>query len=373
MGKKTLWAQLTIFLGFIALFFVLNLIKPDVEFSDRENRYLQQRPEFSFDSLFSGKFTTDFETYVTDQFTLRDSWTTLKARCELLIGKQANKGVYLCDNETLIEGLKTPAQDKLDANTDALNALVEKAGVPVYFSLVPGKSEILSGLLPKNAPNYDGREMIKYCYGRSNAVNVDLLSPLSEHAQDYIYYRTDHHWTSLGAYYAYAALMASMGRDAAPLESYSPVTVSDEFFGTTYSSSGFSWIAPDSIQTFVDPPEGLSILNYPQGTPVDGKLYDFDFLEKKDKYSMFLGGNSPLQQISTGTPDAPSLLVIRDSYTDSLAPFLLKDFSEVHLIDLRYYRASLTQYIEENDIDVVLVCYALTSFSTDANLFLLGR
>lgn len=373
MNKKALWAEALIFLAFIGAFFILNLVLPDRQFSEQENRYLQMRPEFSFKSLFSGDYTSKFETYTTDQFTFRDEWITLKAASELALGKQENNDVHLCENGTLIEGFKRPENSVLDSNMSALNTLVGNTDAKVYFALIPDKSDLYSSLLPKNAPNDSEKEVIDYCYGQSNATNVDMYSALSAHKDEYIFYRTDHHWTSLGAYYGLSALAESMGLPCPALDSYTDRhVVSEEFYGTTWSSSGFSWVDPDTMETFVNAPESLKVTSYPQGSPVEGKLYDFSFLEKKDKYSMFMGGNCPMHVIETGNEDKPSLLILRDSYTDSLIPFLLDDFSEIHVLDLRYYRASLKAYIEQNDFDNVLVCYSVSNFCSDSNIFLLG-
>lgn len=373
MNKKALWAEALIFLAFIGAFFILNLVLPDRQFSEQENRYLQMRPEFSFKSLFSGDYTSKFETYTTDQFTFRDEWITLKAASELALGKQENNDVHLCENGTLIEGFKRPENSVLDSNMSALNTLVGNTDADVYFALIPDKSDLYSSLLPKNAPNDSEKEVIDYCYGQSNATNVDMYSALSAHTDEYIFYRTDHHWTSLGAYYGLSALAESMGLPCPALDSYTDRhVVSEKFYGTTWSSSGFSWVDPDTMETFVNAPEGLKVTSYPQGSPVEGKLYDFSFLEKKDKYSMFMGGNCPMHVIETGNEDKPSLLILRDSYTDSLIPFLLDDFSEIHVLDLRYYRASLKAYIEQNDFDNVLVCYSVSNFCSDSNIFLLG-
>lgn len=373
MNKKALWAEALIFLAFIGAFFILNLVLPDRQFSEQENRYLQMRPEFSFKSLFSGDYTSKFETYTTDQFTFRDEWITLKAASELALGKQENNDVHLCENGTLIEGFKRPEDSVLDSNMSALNTLVENTDADVYFALIPDKSDLYASLLPQNAPNDSEKEVIDYCYGQSNATNVDMYSALSAHTDEYIFYRTDHHWTSLGAYYGLSALAESMGLPCPALDSYTDRhVVSEEFYGTTWSSSGFSWVDPDTMEIFVNAPEGLKVTSYPQGSPVEGKLYDFSFLEKKDKYSMFMGGNCPMHVIETGDEDKPSLLILRDSYTDSLIPFLLDDFSEIHVLDLRYYRASLKAYIEQNDFDNVLVCYSVSNFCSDSNIFLLG-
>lgn len=374
MSKKALWAEALIFLAFIGVFFILNLVLPDRQFSEQENRYLQMKPEFSFKSLFSGDYTSKFETYTTDQFTFRDEWITLKAASELALGKQENNDVHLCENGTLIEGYERPENSALDANMSALNTLVENTDAEVYFALIPDKSDLYASLLPKNAPNDSEKEVIDYCNAQSNATNVDMYSALGAHTDEYIFYRTDHHWTSLGAYYGFSALAESMGIDCPALDFYADRhVISEEFYGTTWSSSGFSWVGPDTMEIFVNEPEGLKVTSYPEGSPVEGKLYDFSFLEKKDKYSTFMGGNCPLHEIVTGTEGKPSLLIIRDSYTDSLLPLLLDDFSEIHVLDLRYYRASLKSYIEQNDFDSVLVCYSVSNFSTDSNIFPLSR
>ena len=374
MSKKALWIEAIVFLAFIFAFFILNTALPDREFSEQENRSLQQRPPFSFDELFSGQYTKDFETYTTDQFTLRDEWITLKAASELALGKRQNNGMFLCDGGTIIEPYEAPEDGKLEANMEALNKLVANTDADVYFALIPGKSDIWAHMLPQNAPRDSEKAAIDYCYSLSDAVNVDIYGKLEEHSSEYIYYRTDHHWTTLGAYYGFSALAESMGLDCPDISEYSGrETVSEEFYGTSWSSSGFSWVEPDSMEIFVTEPEGLEITNYPQGSPVEGQLYDWSRLEVKDKYSFFYGGNTPLLEIETGVEGAPSLLILRDSYMDSLSPFLLEGYSRIHILDLRYYRASLSDYIAQNGFDDVLVCYSIDNFSTDSNIFLLGR
>ena len=379
MKNKTSIIQISVFLAFIALFFVLNPAIPDRDFSEQENRYLSQAPKFTFESLFSGDFTKEFESYISDQFAFRDRWTALKASCELAVGKKENKNICLCKtslgplDSMLIERFEAPAQSVITANVGAVNALADNAGVPVYFALIPGSAEIYSGLLPAGFPCDSQKEVIDAAYGISKAINVDMLSSLLEHKDEYIFYGTDHHWTSRGAYYGYSSLMASMGIRARDISDYSVTDVSDSFYGTTYSSSGFSWVKPDRIERWVEPESGVKVINYPEGSPVDSSLYAVSALDIKDKYSYFLGGNTPLVCISTGNEEAPKILILRDSYSDSLAPFLLEHFSEIHLIDLRYYRQSVSDYIGENDIDSVLVCYSVSNFSTDKNIILAGK
>lgn len=373
MSKKSCFAVSAVFLLFLAFFFVVNLITPDIEFSERENRFLETRPKFTLAALFSGDFIANYETYATDQFPWRDTWITIKAASELALGKKENNGVVLCENDTLIEPFHAPDASVIEKNMSAVNALQENAGVPVYFALIPGKSAVWSGLLPANTPNDSQADLIETAYALSAVQTVDIYTALANHAGESIYYRTDHHWTTLGAYYGYAAICEAMGLEAAPLSAFQPETVSDKFYGTTYSSSGFSWVEPDSIRLYVEDPGTLTIRNYMDGSPAEGVLYDRSYLDKKDKYSVFYGGNTPLLQISTENSEGERILILRDSYADSLTPFLLHDFVELHIIDLRYYRASIQSYLKEHEIDRVLVMYSVDNFSTDNNLFLMGR
>ena len=370
MKKASYISIIGVFLGFIAAFFILRLCLPVSEFSERENRYLAQRPAFSLAALFSGRFTEDFESYTTDQFPFRDVWTTLKARCELLSGKKENNGVYFCGDGVLISRFDTPEDQVVLENAGFIDSLAENVDVPVYFALIPGAAETERSLLPENAPCGSQAEIIEKAYAASGAENVDMLSSLSAHSDEYIFYHTDHHWTTLGAFYGYTALCEAMGLAPAELSDYARETVTESFYGTTYSSSGFSWVTPDTIEVFVPDDGSIEITNYRDGEPAETPLYDDSFLEKKDKYSYFLGGNTPRLSIQTGH-DGPRLCVIRDSYADSLVPFLLRDFSRIDLLDLRYFKSSLSQYIRDGGFDIVLVMYSVPNYSTDVNLFLL--
>ena len=371
MKKAANIAVAAVFLIFIGAFFVLQFAIPDREFSEQENRYLQETPEFSFRALFDGSFTSKFETYTTDQFPFRDHWITMKARCELLSGKKENNGAYYC-GDTILADYENPGRDDIDRRVDYVNALAEKIDAPVYFGLIPGPTMINASLLPKNAPTDDQQTVLDWAYHRSRAAaNIDLASALGAHKDEYIYYRTDHHWTSLGAYSGYTAICEAMGLTPSPLSAYDRQTVSEDFCGTTWSSSGFTWVPPDTIETFVPDDGTASITLFNGREQLATPLYDTSYLAKKDKYSMFLGGNAPLRSIETGH-DGPSLLIVRDSYSDSLAPFLLEHFSRIDLVDLRYYASSLSAYIAQNGFDAVLVLYSVPNFTTDLNLFLLS-
>ena len=369
MKAKSTLIQALIFTVFIGAFFVLHLALPDRDFSERENRVLQTAPRFTLSALFSGRFSSQAEDYVSDQFPFRDGWITLKARGELLSGKDENNGIFLCENETLIEPFSAPEDTRWTSGIAGINALARTAGAPVWFALIPTASEIWADKLPAGAPNDSQRDFIALAYSAAECETVDMASVLSAHAAEPVFYRTDHHWTTLGAYYGYTALARAMGFSPVPLNAYTEKMVTDSFYGTAWSSSGFSWTAPDAMRTYVEQ-GNARITNYPQGEAMEGSLYEESFLAKKDKYSYFYGGNTPRLVVETGSP-GPKLLILRDSYMDSLSPFLFPHFSEIHILDLRYYRAGLYGYLSEQDFDAVLVCYSVKNFAEDTALSLL--
>lgn len=377
MSKKYAIFITTLFCAFLGAFFAANALTPDREFSPMENRNLAQSPTLTVASVVKGEFMENFEEYVTDQFVLRDRWIALKAGAEYASGKRENNGVYICDEHTLIPRFDPPANDRakkrIDDNFGYVETLSTLTDVPVYFSLIPGKVSVWSDLLPQGAPNDDEGQYIARGAALSGPSWLDVNAALTAHKDESIYYRTDHHWSSLGAYYAYAALVEGMGLQAVPLSSFTPTVASSSFYGTTFSSSGVRWLDPDTIEFYV-PQEAASVTNYFDQSPTEGQLYDLSKLSEKDKYSAFLGGNKPLTVLKSNVaaPGAPKLLVVRDSFSDSLAPFLCYNFSEIHLLDPRYYKVSVAQYIQDNAIDQALVLYSVDNFVKDGNLFVLS-
>ena len=361
----------------LALGFGANALTPDKAFSETENRPLAQKPALTGEDVASGKYMADYETYVTDQFVGRDLWVAAKSLSERLTGKQENNGVYFGKQDTLITRFDTPDADRVKKNIGFVQKFADKAGVPVHLGLVPGAATVWSDRLPDGAPNYDQKLVIDQA-SAAGLPSIDFYAPLMTHKSEDIFYRTDHHWTSLGAYYGYTAVAKALGFEPVSLDSYTKTTVSTEFYGTVFSSSGVRWVKPDVMDTYV-PEDGITVTEHTYdaatGQPIEKarELYVESFLDKKDKYSMFLGGQQPLGVVKTGNPDKPKLLLIRDSYSDSLVPFLTPHFSEIHLIDLRYYKMSPSQYIADNSIDTALVLYSVSNFVSDTNLVFMTR
>ena len=360
-----------LFCFFLCGTFVISVILPDRERSETENRLLAQWPEFSWEALKSGEFTDGVEKYFADQFPLRDGWTGLKARIEQLIGKREFNGVYLT-GDTLISKVEKPDGSLVDKNFGYINALAGKTDAQVHLGLIPSAAEIWRDRLPAGAYSWDQTLLLEMAE-KSGLNTVDFLTVLQEKAGEQIFYRTDHHWTTLGAYYGYTAIMEALGRgdEVLSMDSFTPEAASNAFNGTLYSSSGIHWLNPDTIEYWVQE-DGLTVESWSSGKPENVPLYDRSFLAVKDKYSSFLGGNQPLCVIRNENAAGGKLLIVRDSYTDAVAPFLAQHFSEVHLVDLRMYRSSVAQYANGNGIEDVLVMYSVPNFITDVNMVFMG-
>lgn len=360
----------TVFSLYILGTTALSVALPDRDRSEVENRTLAQWPTLSWSAVKDGSFMTGVDAYFTDQFPMRDSWTGLHARMELLLGKTELGDVFVCDDETLIAKVPNPDTDLVAKNLAALVALQGKTDIQVSLGLIPSAAEIWSDLLPTGAENYDQAGLIAQAQAAGLSL-IDIHSALTAHSQEDIFFRTDHHWTTLGAYYGYQAILQSMDMTPLAQSDFSPTQLSDGFNGTLYSNSGVHWFTPDTMDAWVDE-DGLIITSWRTGAEAEGTLYDTSYLTQKDKYSTYLGGNQPLCVIqNTAITDGSKLLLVRDSYSDILAPLLAQSFEEIHLLDLRYYRASVAQYAVTNDIDEIVVLYSIPNFITDINLALL--
>lgn len=360
-----------LFCGFLAGLLVWHIALPDRARSETENRTLAQRPSLSRETLLNGSFTADMETYFADQFPLRDDWTGLKARCEQMLGKREFNGVYLC-GDTLIAKVEELEAAQVEQNLAAVRKFAELTGGQVLLGLIPTAAEVWKDRLPQGAPSFDQAAFIQNAAEKTGLPTVDLLGALTEHAGEPIYYRTDHHWTTCGAFYGANALLTALGKEPLKETDFTPEVASMDFNGTLYSTSGIHWLAPDTIEYWVSE-DDLRVTSWKSGKEEPGRLYDRSYLEHKDKYSSFLGGNQPLCVLENpAITDGSKLLLIRDSYSDSLAPFLAQRFSEVHLVDLRYYHTSVADYMAEQGIDTAVVLYSVSNFLADRNLIYLA-
>lgn len=363
------------------IFFMILIILPlatlfsDKEyFSSTENRNLAKFPKFSLQTIKDKSFMNGFETYISDHFIGRLNWIETKVGIELAIGKKELNGIYITD-ERLIEKLPSPDYTEIDKSIDAINKFQENnSDIPMYMLLAPTSAGIYSDSLPKNAPQEDQKAFIDYVYNRinENITTIDLYNILYNSRDEYIYYRNDHHWTSLGAYYAYNATIQKLGFSPIVYDKYDIQHASDDFKGTFYSTSLYDKIKADTVDIYYRKDEGASVTDYIVN---DGRteteydsIYFMDYLDKKDKYSTFLGPNQPLVTIKTDVHNDKKLLIIKDSYAHCFAPFLTQHYSEITLIDLRYIGVSAKDIVDISDYSQVLILYNASTFSTDENV-----
>ncbi len=292
---------------------------------------------------------------------------------ERLAGKQEINEVFTSDDR-MIQVFKEYNEETVSASLEAIDIFAAKfPDVPMYFMLAPTSQEIYSSLMPSYGGYLSEKAFIEGCYGKTeNLTPIDCLSFLSGHRYQYIYYRTDHHWTSLGAYYAYAAAARQLGYNAYGLNAFNIETASSSFRGTLFSKTLDSTVTPDSIDYYHlasnEPTVKMTVFDGREQTEYDS-LFVRDYLAVKDKYSSFTGSNSPLITIETDVDNGKSLLLIKDSYAHSLVPFLSKHYSKITMVDMRYINVGLDYFsINVNDYSQVLISYNVISFAGDQNL-----
>ena len=343
---------------------------PDRAFSDAENRRLAQTPAFSLSALADGSYFSGLSDYVSDQFVGRDWWISLKLKMERLIGRKESNGVYLCQDHYLIE---TPeANDGLAMwrSIDAMNRFAAThPSLNTQVLIAPNAITILDDLLPENAPKPDQKATLGLI--RSSLLSsigfIDVTDALAAHAQEGVFYRTDHHWTSLGARYAFEA--AAPGLGIVPLTSgYDVHVVSDSFEGTLASKSGCHEVT-DTVEVYT--PLGTDVIyyvNYKDTQTKSRSLYVSSALEGKDHYTVFFGGNHPLLEVRTTANNGRNLLIFKDSYANCFVQFLTPYYDSIWLVDPRYYYDDVESVIQTANITDVLYLYNLNTFLSDTAL-----
>lgn len=359
-----------IFLVFLIVAFAFNLFSKDKKYSESENRMLAQKPVFSMANLTSGKYMKDMEDYVTDQFFIRDKWINLKVLEDLALGKKESNGVYIGKKDYLMEIPTAPNQKALDNNLDAIsNFSASHPDINTVMTLIPNAAYIYDHLIPRNAPVRDQEKDIKYVMNAvSTSLNfVDLTKTMSSHKEENIYYKTDHHWTTLGARYAFDALSTALGIEK-PTQEYKIYPVTHSFQGTLASKSGYDKVL-DTIEIYV--PQGVNtecVVNFTDDGKKSASVYESAALKKKDKYEVFFGGNHTRIDISTPMEEKKNLLLFKDSYANCFIPFLVPYYRNIIVIDPRYFYDDIESLISDNEITDVLFLYNVNTFLGDNSL-----
>lgn len=367
-----------LFLLVILFFTVAGMFTPDRVFSANENRFLTQKPELTVENFFEGEFSNDYENYISDQFIWRDSWIKVKTVSEILIGKKDVNGVYLCRDDYLIETQTDINEEKAYNNANTMvsffNQKAEELGDDhVAMMIVPTAVVTLKDKLPEYAQTFDQNKYIDYMEQLLGGNFVDVRDTLNSHADEYLYYKTDHHWTTKAAYLAYREWAEKMGFIPFSEDDFEIVPAADDFLGTVYSKLNYARSA-DVIYLYKIKQDIRYDVDINMGAKQMDGLYEMSHLETKDKYSVFLDGNNSVVTIDTtgGRKDGETLLIIKDSYAHCFIPFAVNHYEKTVVVDMRYLKMPMNQVIEKYGVTDILVLYNAVHFAEDINIPLLS-
>ncbi len=364
---------IALFCGFIGAFMLLFLILPKKGFSVNEKRALADFPKITVKSVLNGGFESDFEEYLGDRFPFREKLTALDAYFKLCTGRNGANGVYRGKDGYLINTPVKTDESAYNANLEAMREFIKKTGLETSVMIVPTTGYIMSDKLPKNHETYNDGELIEEVRKdfTADARVIDIGEAFKNSAdREGLYYKTDHHWTSRGAYEAYRLFCESRGFEPMA-EGDFDITSYDGFYGTTYSKSALwgekgetleVWRYPNNVT--VEIVEGVKTEEY------DNMFFD-EHLSEPDMYPVFLDGNHALTRLTNPDSDGGRLLMLKDSYAHCLAPFLINHYSRIDMVDLRYYLDSVSKLCETENYDEILMVYGLSSLCESRDISIL--
>lgn len=338
-------------------------------YSPVEKRELQTRPEISITKVLDGRFQRKYESYLRDQFPGRDHWVSFQTDMELFMGKNEIHNVYIGKNHYLLEHYTEKEFDpqQISKNLQALEKFVGKTkqNADVHVMMVPTKSWILREKLPAFAPHYKEQKFYDALQQKleKEDVLISVEPVLDAHKEEEIYYRTDHHWTTLGAWYAYEQYTKAVGGDLQRAQGKKKFRcISKDFYGTTYAKINYARQA-DKIEIY-EPADKLRVV-YNMGEKKTKTLYDVSFLKTADQYSVFTGGNQAVLEITGGIKNGKTLLLIKDSFANSILPFLAEDYEKLVVVDLRQLNVSGDRLLEMFSPTDILILYNSAQFAQD--------
>ncbi|MDD7403574.1 MAG: DHHW family protein [Butyribacter sp.] len=365
------------FIVLLSVVTIWSFVVPQRKYSDLENRNLQQFPKVSVKSVLNGNFQEKYETALADQIFLRDNWVDIYAKLEQFIGKKEINDVYLGKDGYLIEKYEEQDFDKkleeenIKQLSNFLNVTSQQFGKEhVSCMFVPSKINVLDNKMSVQDKEYDGGKVVEQIQqqvdDKSRVINLENI--LKKHNDEYIYYRTDHHWTTLGAYYGYCAYENMNNRKVAPLKDYKREVVFDDFYGTTYNKA-HTFVKPDEVEIFHTDYENVKI-NMNNDEIKSDTFYFKDVAQKSfDRYQLFFSKNTGKIEIQTSAKNDKTLLVIKDSYANCFVPFLAGEYSKIIMIDCRYTRLKMKTILREyQEVSDILVLFNIEKFRKDTHL-----
>lgn len=347
--KKYIYSGL--FIGVISSGLIISVLEEDKNYSEIENKILSKLPEFNIDSVKDGSYMDKLDTYVVDQFPLRVEAISLKNNLMKLIGNKEFRNIYVTENRMLEKF--TFNKEVIDKNIDNMNKISKTLGIDSVGMFIPNSIAVYNDELPSYLLTDSQEDALDYIKTISENEFYTPYSVLKSNKDKYIYFRTDHHWTQLGAklmYEDYYNKKINLDYEKR----------SGDFLGTYYSKTLLNNKFKDDIYSYGD--IGKYNIEY-DGFSSDS-LYDESKLEGKNKYQYFLNGD-PAMALIEGRGEG-EVVVFKDSFAHAYIPFLTQEYSKIHVIDSRYTNLNVLDYIRSNEnISKIYYIYSLSTINND--------
>ena len=350
------------------------ILMPDHTSSDMENRTLQTFPKLTFSTLISGKFESEFETYIADQFPFRNKWITLESTVSRMMGKTESNDIFLAKGGYLIQNFHTPSDEQYASLLEGYKGiakLTEGTDITLNAMIVPTAVNIYSKKLPFGAVKGDQKAFLTQLQSdlAASGINwIDLSEPFAAcDKATQLYYRTDHHWTSDAALLAYQTYNKTLGLDDST--TYSKNILSDSFKGTLSASSGLRTSETDEIYAYLPDQVTDYTVNLTAENTKSASVFDVLSLSTKSQYNVFFGGNHPEVVIDSASESKKVLMVFKDSYANCFVPFLIPDYARIIMIDPRYYTEDISETIQSNGVTDILFLYNANTAAEDHSLY----
>lgn len=358
--KAPVFCAVTALLLLLALWGVL---QPDREMSELENRVLSSAPAYSAESFADGRWTDALETYTADQLPMRDAFVALYTASEALLGRRASEGVILGGDGRLFDRTDGWKERNVALNADALTALSQTTGLPVYLLAVPSAAAVYPEALPAFAPMADEDALL--LAAREHTQLIEIKGALIEKKQsgENLYYKTDHHWTQAGAYVGYLAACEALGLQPMDAEEYQDYP---GFYGSFYARFPLPWMESDVFRSPVEQALRMTV----NGEEKAGFL-DEAAVRGRDKYAALFYGNHPVMELTNDQAPEGTLLVIKDSYANALLPALSRHYRAIVAVDARYYTRDIVEWANERKGEAVLCVYGMSTLASGRTIALL--
>lgn len=367
MRKRNIIITIT-FCLYILIFSFGFFLKNDRKFSELENRNLAEKPSITFEKVKNGEYTKELEDYLSDQIIFKDGLVKLSTSVKYFAGYQLINGVYIGRDGSYITDFRYD-EDKLSKNVDYINEFVEKSDdISYYFLMIPNASfyyQFDQDRLPSDS------ESLAIGYIKDNLNSkiklIDMSIVLGEHKDEYIFNKTDHHWTQDGAYLGYEELIKALGKEPISKTEYDRNELKGDFLGSSYSKAPVFTAAKDDFILY-DNKENTYNVDITEENISFSDVYNYKNLYKKDMYTTYLDGNHAMEHITSRGSDDDKILIVKDSYAHALVPFLADNYSDIYMVDLRYFHTeSLSTFIKKNDIKKIIFIYNIDFIDTDDN------